>query len=121
MKIAKETLQEHPITVHLWESYVGSGAPPNGAGSKTGLGLTRKEAHEAADHWNNQAPFARCRRVILIDGKAECAELAHDAMGYLMDVPLEYASKSERDALRHYRAKRWASAWLALFGSAEKL
>lgn len=51
------------MNIRIIESYVGKGAPSNVAGPRVGYGYTRAQAHNAADHWNNQAPFARTRTV----------------------------------------------------------
>ena len=54
-------------SVSLWKSYVGRGAPSNAAGSKVGYGRTKEEAREYAGHWNNQAPWAREKRIEIYD------------------------------------------------------
>ena len=53
--------------VKLWKSYVGRGAPSNAAGERTGYGRTKVEAHRAAGHWANQAPWKRTKRVVVTD------------------------------------------------------
>lgn len=79
-------METNLTTITLWQSYVRRGAPSNGAGNQTGYGRTEAEAHERAEHWNNQAPWARCRRVTVTDGAAEITESARHAqaiVGYL--------------------------------------
>lgn len=55
------------VSVTLWQSYVGKGAPSNASGQRTGYGATKRAASEAAGHWNNQAPYERFRRVSVAD------------------------------------------------------
>ena len=54
-------------SVRLWKSYVGGGAPSNAAGDRVGYGRTKKEAIERAAHWNNQAPWACEKRIVIYD------------------------------------------------------
>lgn len=60
------------MAIEIIESYVSSKAPSNAAGARSGYGYTRKAAHEAAGHWNNQAPYAKTRKITFCDyAKAE--------------------------------------------------
>jgi hypothetical protein len=106
-------------TITLWESYVGDGAPSNAAGARFGLGWTKKEASRAAEHWNNQAPYERFRRVVLIDRSqpggpvTEGDYAAEKALDFLELKPT--LSKDEQEAMRLLREGRYASAWLKIF------
>lgn len=53
--------------IDLYESYVGKGAPSNAYGSRRGYGRTPTEAHQHADHWANQLPWARIRYIAVVD------------------------------------------------------
>lgn len=106
--------------VTLWPSYVGEGAPSNAAGARVGLGATEEEAHDAANHWANQAPWARARRVTLNDRTAPgLVDGAHD---FAIEREIETLLLSPRKedlakadaAYVHLQAGRVASAWLAM-------
>lgn len=105
--------------VELWQSYVGPGAPRNAAVEKTGLGWTKEQASELAGHWHNQAPWEKFCKVTLLDHAGPSARsttedaLAERVFWYLDFQPT--LTPAERTALDHFRARRYASAWLALF------
>ena len=106
-------------TLRLWESYVGTGAPNNAAGRRSGLGWTKSQASKMARHWNNHVAWERFRRVTLVDlrepegGAGDMAYLAWNALDYLEIAPT--LDHDEQAALAHLRACRYASAWIAVF------
>lgn len=105
------------VGVEIWLSYVGRGAPSNASPARIGLGATKEAAHAAAEHWNNQAPYARARKITLHDAApygADEREIAERMFGYL-DL-LEEMDAADRAAHAHFVAGRHASAWLALGG-----
>lgn len=105
------------MAVMLHESYLPKGAPPNAAGSRSGLGWTRKEAHEKANHWVNQAPYARTRRVTLFDDPQrrglENERRAWNAFQWLEE--LGPSDKKEAQALALVKAGLFAQAWVLLY------
>lgn len=101
-------------TSKLFLSYIPSGAPSNGAGARTGLGRTRKEAHESANHWNNQAPYAKTRNVYLVDGQDDSLQIAWGELSWLEDKLV--LSADEKIIVNHLRQGRGASAILAYYG-----
>lgn len=66
------------MAIEIIESYVSSKAPAN-AYARRGYGYTRKQAHDNAGHWNNQAPFARTRKVSVSD-YSEAVPYSSDAV-----------------------------------------
>lgn len=109
-------------SVTLWCSYVGRGAPSNAAGSHVGYGLTKEQAIKAAAHWNNQAPYAKYRRVTIFDQLSLHAVQLADTEAFLSIVPdlsspeYEFSTPSQRklsaEAWRLARDGKTASAIL---------
>jgi len=98
-------------TPTVWMSYVGKGAPSNASGARVGLGWTKAEASARAEHWNNQAPYERFRRVTLSDGDYRTAKLVGSEWSVVTLMP---DSPSTRTASAHFEAGRYASAWLTM-------
>lgn len=107
-------------TVTIWESYVGNKAPSNAAGSRRGYGLTRADALADASHWNNQAPFAKARRVTLCD-QAKPLSLTTDEeliAWAICGEPGEFvpATSAENCRARLIRQGKYATAVRDFFG-----
>jgi len=102
----------------LWLSYVGDGAPSNGAGAQCGIGWTKEQASENAGHWNNQAPWERFQRVNLSDFDSplavpyDQASLVQGLYSFLQEHPSP--TETQREALRLFKAGRLASGWMLL-------
>ncbi len=113
-----------PLTVRLWLSTVSLRAPSNAAGARAGLGWTKAAASAAAAHWHNQAPYEQFSRATLSDHAGPCAaqegeeQTAWRAFHGLDDCAEFDATGRCGTALAHYRALRYASAWLALHPAA---
>lgn len=73
--------------IEIFESYVSPSAPSNASPARRGYGLTPGGAHRAAEHWANQAPFTRTRRVTVTDGtfRPECERIARAVCGLSFD------------------------------------
>lgn len=70
------TIENNTSAAEIFESYIPSSAPSNASPSRRGYGWSRKEAHAAAQHWNNQAPFAKTRKITVFNGSKNSDQLA---------------------------------------------
>jgi len=106
--------------VTLWQSYVGRGAPPNAAGSRSGLGRTKREASVAAGHHATQAPWEKFRRVTLLDRRRAPSLTTREEAAIWAEIELiglspraeHVQAVAAATSLAHQG--RVASAWLAL-------
>lgn len=102
--------------VTIWESYVGRGAPSNRAGARHGYGLTREQAHSNAEHWANQAAWAKARQVTICDQEKPSSltsrdeKIAWDVCG----IPGEFVppSKLQRECAELIHRGKYATAIL---------
>ena len=110
------------LSVTLWQSYVGKGAPSNASGQRTGYGVTKAAASKDAAHWNNQASHERFRRVSIADysKRSEYSpdyEFAVSVLRHDADAA-EFGSKAEREGAARRQTLvaqgRYASAVLDL-------
>lgn len=100
-------------TLELWLSYVGPKAPSNASGAREGLGETKEQATAAAEHFANQAPFEKFRRVTLSDWPRMVeAPSEETAMAFRALDQREYVdTEKAREVGRLLDAGRYASAW----------
>jgi len=102
--------------VEIFESYVGKGAPSNASGARRGYGLTKKQAHENAGHFANQAPWARVRKITVIDqAKRPMMTAADELVAWqICGTPDEFVPATERERVCAYLIGqgRFASAIL---------
>lgn len=102
------------MTFAIYESYIGKGAPTNAAGSRRGYGLTPDQAHRDAQHWANQAPWARTRKIIVSDVNKPSSMTSRDEQiaWHVCGFPGEYVPimQSQRECSRLIREGRYATA-----------
>lgn len=99
--------------IELWQSYIGPKAPSNASGAREGLGETKEQATAAAEHWANQAPFEKFRRVTLSDWPRMVeAPSEETAMAFYALDQREYVdTEKAREVGKLLDAGKYASAW----------
>jgi len=101
-------------TVTLWKSYVGKGAPLNRGGNRVGYGLTKEAASAAAEHWANQAPWERFKRVTIIDRALPPSLTTEDeiAAWNIVGIPDDYlpATMLDKELESLIRSGKYATA-----------
>lgn len=109
-------MKKTDLCITIWESYVGRGAPSNKSGARRGYGLTEDEAHRNAEHWANQAAFAKARRLTICDRDKPASttsreeKIAWDVCGW--DPAFAPDPKLQRACADLIRRGKYASAVL---------